>query len=78
MILTNIKKAYKRLLLERGMMQTELAARLGWTDSNCYNRINKVQGMNRMMDIERIADAMGYDVKVVFVDRENGKEIEVE
>lgn len=78
MVLTNLKKAYKRLILERGIMQNEVARKLGWTSSNLYNRINKEQGMQRLMDIERIADAMGYDVKVVFVDRENGKEIEVE
>ena len=27
-------------------------------------------------DIIRVADAMGYDVKLCFVDRETGKEIE--
>lgn len=78
MVLTNLKKAYKRLILERGMMQNDVARKLGWTSSNLYNRINKEQGMQRVMDIERIAGAMGYDVKVVFVDRETGKQIEVE
>lgn len=73
----DMTRALKRLIFERNISNGEVAGRLSMSNSNFCKRISK-KDFTLHGDIEKIADAMGYDVKVVFVDRENGKTIEVE
>lgn len=73
----DITRAFKRLIFERDISNREVAGRLGMSDSNFSKRISK-KDFTIHGDIERIADVLGYDVKIVFIDKETGKEIDIE
>lgn len=57
----------KKLLLDEGLTQTELAERLGTSKANVGAQLTR--NAFRTTDIERIADALGYNVEIVFKKR---------
>lgn len=73
----DMTRAFKLLIFERNIKSKEVADKMGMSESNFSKRIGK-KDFTLHGDIEAIADVLGYGVKVVFVDRETGKEIEVE
>ena len=71
----DIRKGFKRMQFERDMSQTQVGEKLGMSGANASRYFSRKDF--RIYDyIIRVADAMGYDVKLCFVDRETGKEIE--
>ena len=71
----NIKKGIYRMMLEQDKKQSDLGALLNKSSQNvsAYLRRDDLRIYN---DICRIADALGYDVRLQFVDRKNGKVID--
>ena len=71
----NVKKGIYRMLLEQNKKQSDLGALLNKSSQNvsAYLRRDDLRINN---DICRIADALGYDVRLQFVDRKNGKVID--
>lgn len=57
-------KIIKKLLIEAGINTVELARRLGCGTANLYNKY----GRNNfsLNELEEIADACGYTVKITF------------
>ena len=45
------------------------------TAQNLYNLLNKDNEKFRLTDIDKIANALNYDTKIVFIDRKTGEEI---
>lgn len=73
----DVTRAFKRLMFERDITNREVAKILGMSDSNFSSRISK-KDFTLHGDIERISDAIGYDVKLIFIDRQTGKTIDCE
>ena len=71
----NVKKGIYRMLLEQNKKQSDLGALLNKSSQNvsAYLRRDDLRINN---DICRIADALGYDVRLQFVDRKSGKVID--
>lgn len=66
-------KIIKRLLVEKGINTVELAKRLECGTANIYNKYKRNNfSVNEM---EEIADALGADLKISFIDRETGEPI---
>ena len=66
-------KIIKRLLVEKGINTVELARRLECGTANIYNKYKRNNfSVNEM---EEIADALGADLKISFIDRETGEPI---
>lgn len=64
-------KIIKRLLVEKGINTVELAKRLKCGTANIYNKYRRNNfSVNEM---EEIADALGADLKISFIDRETGE-----
>jgi len=53
---TNVKK----LLKEKGILQRELAAEIGWSEQNLSNLLNRTPNTT-IETVEMIADALGVD-----------------
>lgn len=66
-------KMIKRLLIEKGINTVELARRLECGTANIYNKYKR--NNFSVNEIEEIADALGADLKISFIDRETGKPI---
>lgn len=77
MTMQGIKKAFKVMQAEKECNQTQLGERIGMSKANFSIMINK-KDYRVFGDVAKIANALNYDVKLIFVDRETGKEIECE
>ncbi len=71
----NVKKGIQRLLTERGITQGKLGSMLGKTKANT-SRYMQRDDFRLTSDICKIADVLGYDVRLQFVDRETGRIID--
>lgn len=72
----NITIAIKKALLDKHMTQTQLAEILG-TSKQILNRTIGRE-VWKTSDLEKIANAIGYNVKIQLIDAQTGKIIEVE
>ena len=61
----NIIKDIKILLLKENMNQTEIANKIGTTQANLSKKFKNNTLYSK--DIEKIADALGYDLKLEFI-----------
>ena len=66
-------KKIKMAMVNKGMSLNELAAKLEQTPQNLTNKFRRNNLSEK--DASQMADALGYDVKIVLVDRETGEEI---
>lgn len=67
----DIKKYINHCLTERNISQAELARRLGQTPQNFNQKMNS-RTFNAI-DLQEIANALGCDLVLRFVDRATGK-----
>lgn len=65
-------KMIKKLLVEKDMNTVELAKRLNCGTANIYNKYKR--NNFSLNEVEEIADALGCDLKISFIDRETGRE----
>lgn len=64
-------KLIKRLLVDVDINTVELAKRLGCGTANLYNKYKR--NNFSINELEQIADALGCDLKIEFIDRQTGK-----
>ena len=69
----DFKAIYKILLIKRDLKQQSIADKLNQARGNLSNYIAKA---DRLTDIKRLADAAGYDVNVIFTNRDSGEATE--
>lgn len=63
----DIAKIIKKLLIDKGMTQTELAEKLNTSSGNLTNKLRRNDF--RVSELEDIASAMGYDFKIEFIEK---------
>lgn len=66
-------KMIKRLLVEKATNTVELAKLLNCGTANLYNKYKR--NNFSLNEIEEIADALGADLKISFIDRKTGEPI---
>lgn len=68
-------REYIRLCMVRcgNISETELARRTGQTPQNMNNKYKR--NTFKVSELERVAEAMGADLKISFIDQESGKPI---
>lgn len=69
-------KMFKKMMIDKDIKQLKVAEAMGITKQN-FN--DKLKADNfRINDIIKIADILGYDIKLQIIDRENQKVMEME
>ena len=63
----DIAKIIKKLLIDKGMTQIELAEKLNTSSGNLTNKLRRNDF--RVSELEDIASAMGYDFKIEFIEK---------
>lgn len=69
----DINKSLKIMMIEKGIQQQELAIQLEFSKNGFNNYLRR--GSFKIDDIVNIANTLGYDTKIIFVDRATGKRI---
>ena len=64
-----LKRELKKIVIDSGMSQKEVAERMGCKPQQYTNIVNKENLAFR--DVKRIANAIGLDIKIDFVPVEN-------
>ena len=64
-------KKIKTMLIYKDLTITDLASKLGKSPQNLSNLLKKDNF--REQELEQIADALGCDLRIEFVDRQTGK-----
>lgn len=57
----------KKIMLDESIKQTDLAEKLGMSKANLSSQL--LRDSFRIKDIEKIADALGYDAEMNFIKR---------
>lgn len=68
-----MKETILRLCEKKGTTYAAIARQIGTTKQNICNKFAKNKFY--LSDIEKIADALGADVKLQFIDRQTGEAI---
>ena len=68
--------AIRKVLINKKMAHGDLANQLGISKQVFSDFINRRKDYRINADIERIADALGHDVRLQLIDRETGKIID--
>jgi len=71
-----LEKIIKKMLIDKELKQIDLAEKLKLSKENFHAQLKRDN--YRISEIVKIADILGYDVKLHFIDRENGKIIDVD
>ena len=66
-----LKRELKKIVIDSGMSQKEVAEKMGCKPQQYTNIVNKENLAFR--DVKRIANAIGLDIKIEFVPVENGE-----
>ena len=69
----SVSKAIKIAMIKKNIGLKELASQMGTTSQNLNNKFRR-DNLNEN-DIFQMADTLGYDVKIILVDKETGEEI---
>lgn len=69
----NISNQIRMLQAAKGLNDSQTAEKLGLQKQN-YSRKLKNQTFS-IVDLQKIADTLGFDVEIIFTDRETGKKI---
>ena len=71
----NVREYIRICCVKRGnITEAELARRTGQTPQNLNNKYKR--NTFKISELEKVADALNADLKIVFVDRETGEPIE--
>lgn len=71
----NVREYIRICCVKRGnITEAELARRTGQTPQNLNNKYKR--NTFKISELERVADALNADLKIVFVDRDTGAPIE--
>ena len=70
----NVREYIKICCIKRGnITEAELARRTGQTPQNMNNKYKR--GTFKISELEKIAEALGADLKIAFIDKETGIDI---
>ena len=70
----NVREYIKICCIKRGnITEAELARRTGQTPQNMNNKYKR--DTFKISELEKIAEALGADLKIAFIDKETGKDI---
>lgn len=70
----DVREYIKLCCVKRGnISEAELARRTGQTPQNMNNKYKR--NTFKVSELEKVADALNADLKIVFVDRETGEPI---
>lgn len=70
----DVREYIKLCCVKRGdISEAELARRTGQTPQNMNNKYRR--NTFKISELEKVADALGADLKITFVDRDTGKPI---
>ena len=72
----DISKTIRKILIDKDMTQGQLIAKLGLTSKQSASYFFNKNDYFITKDIERVADILGFEVKLQFIDRQTGKVIE--
>ena len=71
---TDVREYISLCRVKKGnISEAELARRTGQTPQNMNNKYKR--NTFKVSELEKVAEALGADLKISFVDRENGKPI---
>ena len=70
----NFKRGIERVKAERGISQKDIGEKLGLSEANISRLLSK-KDFRIHKDIEKIADILGYDTELYFIDRKSKKRI---
>ena len=65
----DITKEIKRIMFEENVTLVELSGRLGTTFQNLGAKFKR--NNFKISDLEKISDALGYDLKIEFIKKES-------
>lgn len=71
----DITQAFKIALIKKGVKQVDISKKLGLTRNAVSHNILSGDSMS-IKTASRLADAMGYSVRIQLVDKETGEVIE--
>ncbi len=71
----NLTQALKICLIKKGLSQVEVGKRIGLTRSAISRSVVDGDSIS-VKNLTRLADAMGYSVRIQLVDKETGEVIE--
>lgn len=66
----DITKIIKKILIDESITQTELAKKLSTSSGNLTNKFRRNDF--RVSELEVIAEALGYELKIEFVQKNKG------
>ena len=70
----NVREYIKICCIKRGnITEAELARRTGQTPQNMNNKYKR--DTSKISELEKIAEALGADLKIAFIDKETGIDI---
>ena len=70
----NVREYIRICCVKRGnITEAELARRTGQTPQNMNNKYKR--DTFKISELEKIAEALGADLKIAFIDKETGKDI---
>ena len=70
----NVREYIRICCVRRGnITEAELARRTGQTPQNMNNKYKR--DTFKISELEKIAEALGADLKISFIDKESGKDI---
>lgn len=73
----DIPKAFRIMLAVRNLRQYEMGEALGMSKQAISGYLKK-KDFRVNADVVKVADILDYDVKLVFTDRESGKQFEID
>lgn len=71
-----VAKTFKKIMVDKEIKQTQIADAMGLAKQNFNNQL-KADNF-RINDVIKIAEILGYNVKLQLVDRKTGKIIDAE
>ena len=72
----SIAKSIKVLCAYKDTNITQIGAKLGLSKENLHAQLKRDNF--KVNDVIKLADTLGYDLQIKFVDRENGKIVDAE
>lgn len=71
--MADVRKYIQHCCVSKEITEAELARRMGQSPQNLSNKYRR--GTLKVSELEQAADALGADLRILFVDRESGKPI---
>lgn len=71
--MADVRKYIQHCCVSKEITEAELARRMGQSPQNLSNKYRR--GTLKVSELEQAAEALGADLRILFIDRETGKPI---